>query len=71
VFLKPEERAAAQEAAKAAGVAFDGVWLEASLHVMAARIEARAGDASDADRRVLEEQLQRDPGEIGWRRASV
>jgi predicted kinase len=70
VFLRPEERAAARNLARRLGVAFDGVWLQAPPQVMAARIEGRTGDASDADRRVLEEQLSRDPGEIGWRRAS-
>ncbi len=33
---------------------------------MAARIAARTGDASDADTQVLEQQLQRDLGAIGW-----
>lgn len=68
VFLRPEEREAAEHLARTAGVPFDGVWLQASPQVMAARIEARAGDASDADRRVLDDQLARDPGPITWRR---
>ena len=67
VFLRPEERAAAEDLARRAGVPFDGVWLQASPQVMAARIEARVGDASDAHRRVLDEQLARDPGPITWR----
>jgi predicted kinase len=66
VFLKPEERAAAEAAAGQADVAFTGVWLDAPREVLAARLDARAGDASDADVRVLEQQLQRDPGPIGW-----
>jgi uncharacterized protein len=69
VFLKPAERAAAEAAAKDAGVAFEGVWLEVPAEVMRQRIAARKGDASDADARVLEQQLLRDPGEIGWKRA--
>ena len=68
VFLRPSERTAAEDLARRKGVAFDGVWLQASPEVMAARIDSRTGDASDADRRVLEEQLSRDPGEIAWRR---
>ena len=68
VFLKPAERTAAEDLARRVGVAFDGVWLQASPEVMAARIESRKGDASDADRRVLEEQLGRDPGQIAWRK---
>jgi predicted kinase len=66
VFLKPAERAAAQAAAEAAGVTFEGVWLQASPDVMADRISGRSGDASDADVRVLEQQLRRDPGPMDW-----
>jgi aminoglycoside phosphotransferase family enzyme/adenylate kinase family enzyme len=68
VFLKPAERAAAEQTAKAAGVTFDGVWLKVPADVMRQRLAGRTGDASDADVQVLEQQLQRDPGEIGWRR---
>ncbi len=68
VFLKPGERAAAESAAKAAGAAFAGYWLEAPRDVLAARLDARVGDASDADSRVLEQQLLRDPGVIGWQK---
>jgi aminoglycoside phosphotransferase family enzyme/predicted kinase len=71
VFLKPAERAAAEQAAKAAGVAFEGVWLDVPAEVMRQRLAARTGDASDADVRVLEQQLQRDPGEIGWKRIQI
>ena len=68
VFLKPEEREAAQAVASQAGVAFRGVWLEAPTPVLTARLDARVGDASDADARVLEEQLTRDPGPMTWQR---
>nr|WP_205598008.1 bifunctional aminoglycoside phosphotransferase/ATP-binding protein [Caulobacter sp. 17J65-9] len=68
VFLRPYERAAAEAAASEAGADFDGVWLEAPAEVMHARVAARVGDASDADAAVLEAQLARDPGAIGWRR---
>jgi aminoglycoside phosphotransferase family enzyme/predicted kinase len=66
VFLKPAEREAAEQAAMTAGVTFEGVWLDVPAEVMKQRLAARTGDASDADVRVLEQQLQRDPGEIGW-----
>jgi aminoglycoside phosphotransferase family enzyme/predicted kinase len=66
VFLKPEEREAAEAAAGAAP--FQGVWLDVSPEVMASRISSRTGDASDADVRVLEQQLKRDPGPITWKR---
>lgn len=71
VFLRPDEREAAEHLARTVGIPFDGVWLQASPQVMAARIEARTGDASDADRRVLDEQLARDPGPITWRSATA
>jgi predicted kinase len=71
VFLKPAERVAAEAAAQAADAPFTGYWLEAPAQVMAARVAARSGDASDADVRVLEQQLQRDPGEITWRRVDA
>ena len=54
----------------AAGVPFDGVWLDAAEAELRRRIAARTGDASDADLKVLEQQLARDPGEIGWRRTA-
>ncbi len=67
VFLRPEEREAAEGVAREAGVAFEGLWLQAPLEVMAQRLAARTGDASDADAAVLEDQLKRDPGAIGWK----
>jgi predicted kinase len=57
-------------AARAAGVAFQGDGLEVLAVVMRRRLSARAGDASDADVRVLEQQLRRDPGAVGWKRTS-
>jgi len=69
VFLNPEDRAAAEAAAAAAKVPFEGVWLTAPPEVMAERIAGRTGDASDADAKVLQQQLAKDPGAIGWRLA--
>jgi aminoglycoside phosphotransferase family enzyme/predicted kinase len=68
VFLKPEERAAAEAVARAAAVPFQGLWLDAPPEVLKRRLAARTGDASDADERVLEQQLLRNPGAIGWQR---
>ena len=70
-FLRPEERAAAEALAKAAGVGFEGVWLDAPPETLRARVGARKDDASDADLQVLEAQLARGAGEIGWRRVAV
>jgi predicted kinase len=66
VFLRPEERARIAAAAEAAGAEFGGLWLQAPPDVLRDRIAARAGDASDADARVLDLQLAADPGPIDW-----
>ncbi|MEM8986595.1 MAG: AAA family ATPase [Pseudomonadota bacterium] len=68
VFLNEAERDAAEAVAEAAGAPFFGFWLEADPSVLKARVAARTGDASDADVGVLERQLERDPGEVSWRR---
>ena len=65
VFLRPEERAAAAACARAAGAPFAGEWLTAPPQVLHARVEARRGDASDANARVLAGQLAQDPGPLG------
>ena len=71
VFLKPEERKQAEAVAHEIGAPFEGVWLDTPPKVMAERLQARAGDASDADVAVLEQQLQRDPGAIDWKRVAA
>jgi len=68
-FLRPAERAAI--AAVAGGVRFDGLWLEAPLDLLRARVEARRGDASDADAAVLAAAAARDPGPIDWHRVDA
>ncbi len=68
VFLRPEERAAIEAAAREAGAAFHGLWLEASPDVMERRIGGRRDDASDADGGVLARQVTQEPGPITWRR---
>ncbi len=65
-FLSPATRAAAANAAKAAGVPFTGVWLSAPAGVLEARVGARHGDASDATVAVLKDQLARGPGQLDW-----
>jgi aminoglycoside phosphotransferase family enzyme/predicted kinase len=66
VFLDPTERDQARALAAAAGVAFEGVWLQADTELMRGRVAKRVGDASDADLTVLDGQLDRDPGPIDW-----
>lgn len=65
-FIQPELRARAQALAAELGVAFHGVWLEAAPDILAARIDGRSGDASDATRATLQMQLDRDIGEVTW-----
>ena len=52
-FLDPAHRAAIAAAAKAAGATFLGLWLEAPLAALEARVAGRTGDASDATVAVL------------------
>jgi aminoglycoside phosphotransferase family enzyme/predicted kinase len=66
VFLRPGERQAAADAAAAAGVPFQGAWLQGQAPMLADRLAARAGDASDAGPETLKDQLAHDPGPIDW-----
>ena len=66
--LRARERDATAALARRLAARFEGLWLEAPAGVLRRRLAARAGDASDADARVLELQLSRDPGPIGWHR---
>ena len=66
-FLRVEIRARAAAVAAAAGVRFQGLWLDAPAAVLEARVAGRSGDASDADVRVLRDQLGREAGAMDWR----
>jgi aminoglycoside phosphotransferase family enzyme/predicted kinase len=66
VSLKPAERASFAAVAKAAGVPFSGLWLEAPAAVMERRLRARQHDASDASPEVLALQLRQDAGPMDW-----
>lgn len=69
VFLDPAMRAAARAAAGAAP--FLGLWLEAPLDVLRARVAARRGDASDATVEVMERAARVDPGALDWVRVDA
>ena len=64
--LDPGERAGARALAEAAGVSFAGFWLDADRETLSARAEARSGDVSDADARVVAQQFETGTGEIDW-----
>lgn len=66
--LRPEERLAAEDLATTEGAGFTGFWLDAPIGLLADRVVARQGDASDATPSVVAAQAARDPGVIGWRR---
>jgi len=67
-FLDPRERQEAELMATNAGVPFTGIWLEAPGEVMAARLDERRGDASDATAAVLDRQMRGELGAMTWRR---
>ncbi len=68
VFAHPDERAQAARAAKAAGVPFLGLFLEADLATRVRRIGARVRDASDANADVARAQQAYDLGSVAWHR---
>lgn len=69
VHARPDEREAIAEVARAAGVPFAAFWLDVPAEELVRRVEARTGDASDADASVVRHQLGYDLGDISWARA--
>jgi aminoglycoside phosphotransferase family enzyme/predicted kinase len=65
-FLRAEERGEAANLAARVGVPFTGFWLQAPENVLAARLEARHGDASDADISVMRRQSGFVTGAMAW-----
>lgn len=65
-FIDPALRARAEQLARDRGVPFRGVWLEAPLEILKARVAGRVGDASDATVETLDDQLARLGGEPAW-----
>ena len=68
VFDRSADRDAIEAVAIAAGIRFDGFWLDASLDLMTKRIQDRKDDPSDATVEVLQAQIAHDPGLIRWQK---
>lgn len=68
-FLDPALRTRAEALAADCGTPFRGAWLDAPVEVLAARVAARTGDASDATVDVLGDQVRRlDAQTVTWSR---
>jgi hypothetical protein len=68
VFEHLAERISIAKVAAGAGVAFDGLWLDAQPDVLVQRVSSRRGDPSDATPEVIMDQLRRSPAAIDWPR---
>ncbi|WP_036283558.1 AAA family ATPase [Methylocystis sp. ATCC 49242] len=68
VLDRPQDRGEIENIARGLGVPFSGVWLDVDLARRVARVENRFNDVSDATRDVLQAQMAKDTGEIGWLR---
>jgi hypothetical protein len=68
VALLPAERRSFAEVGQQAGVPFDGLWLEAPAETLAARVDARRHDASEATQEIVHHQLRINLGPMDWRR---
>ena len=65
-FIDAANRAQLEGVAAAAGVPFIGIWLQAPLAMLEARIAGRLRDASDATVEVLRAAARADPGPGSW-----
>jgi aminoglycoside phosphotransferase family enzyme/predicted kinase len=68
VAAMPVERTAIASIAERAAYPFVGLWLEAPISTLVNRVEARHGDASDADVAVVRAQSQYNLGDVSWAR---
>jgi hypothetical protein len=73
VFARPEERAEIERVAADLGVPFRGLWLQAPLDALLARVATRTGDASDATPDVVRRQLGYETGTLSssWTRVDA
>ena len=68
VYAREDQRGRVEQIAREAKVSFTGLWLEAPGRQLIKRVEARTGDASDADAGVVRKQLAYETGAVSWRR---
>jgi aminoglycoside phosphotransferase family enzyme/predicted kinase len=68
VSQRQEDRASFEDIARRCSVPFSGLWLDAPADQMIARVASRTGDASDANARIVRQQLAADTGPIAWPR---
>jgi len=68
VYARADQRAIVEASAAVLGVPFHGLFLEADLATRIARVEARRGDASDADAAIARLQETYPLGQLGWTR---
>ena len=71
VFANESERHAAENLAKRGGVSFRGIWLEANLETLKARVMLRVGDASDATPEIIDAQFAYNLGNVVWTRVDA
>jgi predicted kinase len=71
VHARPQEREAIEAVAGTTGADFLGLWLDAPIGTLVARVEQRRGDASDATAEVVRRQADYDLGAMSWRRIAA
>ncbi|MHA1164036.1 MAG: bifunctional aminoglycoside phosphotransferase/ATP-binding protein [Alphaproteobacteria bacterium] len=71
VFARQDQRERVEQIAREAKVPFTGLWLEAPDRQLIKRVEARTGDASDADADVVRRQLAYETGHISWQKVDA
>ena len=71
VFAEDSHRDAIEHVARAAGVQFVGVWLDAPVPVLFSRVQGRESDVSDAGIEVIRRQLAYRLDSIRWQRLNA
>lgn len=71
VFDRQAERERIEEAAKRAGVPFQGIWLDAPGELLVERVTARRNDPSDATKEVVMSQIARSGAPTDWTRLAA